>query len=273
MRTPARLLGTVVRPVVASARRWRGAPGLTVLGWHRVDGRRSDGLSTGVEDFRRHLDTLEEWGACVLPLEQAVAALRAGTLPERAVALTFDDGYASVVETAWPLLEERGHPATLFVVTGCLTDGLRFPWDRHDPDPHRLRIARADELLDAAGRGLDFGSHTVTHPWLPALDRDALKRELVDSRLVLEELLGRQVSSLAYPTGGWTPEVRDAAEEAGYRCAVTVDRGLNTARTPALSLRRSFVPTDPRDLRLVLEGAYTFLRPLDTWRRRRGPLW
>ena len=52
-----------------------------------------------------------------------------------------------------------------------------------------------------------------------------------------------------------------------------MDCGLNTARTPHLSLRRAFVPTAAEDLRLLLDGAYTVLRPLDTWRRRRGPTW
>jgi len=272
MRAGVRLLGAVARPVATGVRRMAGTRGLTLIGWHRVDGH-SDGLSTGVDDFQRHLDTLDAWGARVLPLDEAVAALGAGTLPPRAVALTFDDGYASVVDTAWPLLRERGLPATLFVVSGCLTTDLRFAWDQHEPAHDRLRLARPDELLDAAASGLDIGSHTATHPWLPRLDADDLKRELVDSRTALAELLGRPVTSLAYPTGGWNPVVRAAAADAGYRLAITVDRGLNTRRTPHLSLRRAFVPTDPADLKLLLDGAYTMLRPLDTWRRRRGPAW
>lgn len=272
MRGVVRVVGTAARPIVSGARRVSGKRGLTIIGWHRVDGQ-SDGLSTGVDDFRRHLDTLEEWGAHVLPLDEAVAALEAGTLPDRAVALTFDDGYASVVETAWPLLRERGLPATLFVVTGSLTEDLRFAWDLHEPEHERLRLARPDELLAAVATGLDLGSHTVSHPWLPRLDAGEMKRELVDSRIALQELLGRTVTSLAYPTGGWDSAVRAAAADAGYRIAITVDRGLNTRRTPHLSLRRAFVPTEPEDLRLILDGAYTVLRPLDTWRRRRGPAW
>ena len=273
MRAPVRALGGLARPVAAAGRRLSGDHGLTIVGWHRVDGPCSDGLSTGVDDFRRNLDVLEEWGATVLPLEAAVAALDAGTLPDRAVCLTFDDGYASVVETAWPILRERGLPATLFVVSGYLSGDGRFAWDRAEPHHDRHRLARADELLAAAGEGLDIGSHTVTHPWLPGLDLDEVKRELVESRAAIEDLLGRQVDSLAYPTGCWSPAVRAVAAEAGYRIGITVDRGLNTTRTPRLSLRRSFAPTDPVDLRLVLDGAYTVLRPLDTWRRRRGPVW
>jgi peptidoglycan/xylan/chitin deacetylase (PgdA/CDA1 family) len=272
VRGGVRALGTAVRPIATAARRINRNRGLTIIGWHRVDGC-SDGLSTGVDDFRRHLDELDAWGASVLPLDAAVAALEAGTLPDRAVALTFDDGYASVVETAWPILHERGLPTTLFVVSASMAGDLRFAWDRHEPEHDRLRLARPDELLDAAGQGLDIGSHTVTHPWLPRLGPDELARELVESRATLEELLGTTVTSLAYPTGGWNAAVRAAAATAGYRLAITVDRGLNTVRTPHLSLRRAFVPTDPQDLRLLLDGAYTMLRPLDSWRSRKGPSW
>jgi peptidoglycan/xylan/chitin deacetylase (PgdA/CDA1 family) len=272
VRSGIRALGTAARPVASAVRRV-ARPGLTIIGWHRVDGLASDGLSTGVDDFRRHLDVLDEWGATVLPLDGAVSALESGTLPDRAVALTFDDGYASVVETAWPILRARGMPATLFAVTGHLIEGQRFAWDRDQPHDDRYRLSSADELVAAARDGLDIGSHTVTHPWLPRLDHDEVKRELVDSRHALEDLLGRPISSLAYPTGGWNRAVRAIAGEAGYRMAITVDRGLNTRRTPHLSLRRAFVPDAPRDLRLILDGAYTMLRPLDTWRGRGGPSW
>lgn len=272
MRAGVRALGSALRPVTVGVRRVSGSNGLTIIGWHRVDDD-SEGLSTGFDDFCRHLDVLAGWGAVVLPLEQAVAGLASGTLPERAVALTFDDGYASVVERAWPELRDRGLPATLFAVTDYLAGDQRFAWDLGEPEHDRHRLARAEDLVAAVADGLDIGSHTVTHPWLPRLGPERLRRELVESRATLEQLLGRPVTSLAYPTGGWDPAVRAAAADAGYRVAITVDRGLNTRRTPRLSLRRAFVPDDPADLRLVLDGAYTVLRPLDTWRRRRGPAW
>jgi peptidoglycan/xylan/chitin deacetylase (PgdA/CDA1 family) len=271
VRLPTRTIARTVRPAVSAGRRLRRENGLTVIGWHRVDGARSRGLSTGVDDFRRHLDLLEELDVRVLPLETAVTRLRAGTLPERAVALTFDDGYASVLRTAWPLLKERGLPASLFVVTAALVGPLRFRWDAAETDPERYGLSTAGELVDAVGQGLDIGSHTVTHPWLPGLEPALLEHELGESRARLEDLLGRPVRSLAYPTGGWTRLVRDAAERAGYTTGITVDRGTNTARTHPLALRRSFCPESADDLRLVLDGAYTYLRPLDDWRRRRGP--
>jgi peptidoglycan/xylan/chitin deacetylase (PgdA/CDA1 family) len=270
VRPGVRALGAALRPLGAAGRRLRRTPGLTVVGWHRVDDS-GDDLSTPVAAFREHLEEIAGWGAVVLPLEEAVASLYAGTLPDRAVALTFDDGYASVVERAWPILRERGLPATLFAVSGYTDGRRRFPWDQRQPDHDGLRLATADELVAVAQDGLDIGSHTVSHPWLPRLGPQEVRRELVDSRTALEQLLGRPVTSLAYPTGGWDPAVRRTAEEAGYRVGITVDRGLNTRRRHPLSLRRAFLPHDPRDVRVLLDGGYTVLRPLDSWRRRRPP--
>ncbi|MCD4534496.1 polysaccharide deacetylase family protein [Nocardioides sp. cx-169] len=270
MRPGVRALATVLHPVAAATHRLRRTPPLSLVGWHRVDDS-GDGLSTPVAAFRRHLDELAAWGAVVLPLDDAVDRLRAGRLPERAVALTFDDGYASVVETAWPLLRERGLPATLFAVSDYLPGERRFAWDLGRPEHEGHRRVTAAALVAAAEDGLDVGSHTVSHPWLPRLSPREQRRELVDSKDALEQLLGRRVTSVAYPTGGWDPVVRRAAGEAGYTIGVTVDRGANPPATPLLSLRRSFVPHDPRDLRPMLDGAYTALRPLDSWRRRRPP--
>ncbi|MFB9311836.1 polysaccharide deacetylase family protein [Nocardioides plantarum] len=275
MRSTTRSLARRTRPVARTVRWLRdrdGSRSLTLIGWHRVDGETSDGLSTGVPDFVAHLDVLAARGCRVLSLEDGLAGLRAGSLPPDAVALTFDDGYASVVETAWPLLQDRGWTATLFVVTDSLDRELRFAWDDHaaDDPAGRLRLSSADELAKAAADGLDLGSHTCTHPLLTQLDQDALERELVSSRHVLGDLLGRQVSSIAYPAGAWDRRVRAAAGRAGYTVGITVDRGVATPRSPLLSLPRAFVPHDPIDLDLVLDGAYTFLRPLDAVRARRG---
>lgn len=272
MRPALRAAARVLRPVARVTRAVSNSPGLTVLGWHRLS-RTSGGVSTPVDSFRRHLDVLGEWGAAVLPLDEASAMLAAGTLPNRALALTFDDGYASVVETAWPMLRDLGLPATMFAVTGYLDGRRTFAWDSGAPDDGRARLVDRRELVAAAADGLDIGSHTVNHPWLPHLGAEDLAPELADSRSELEDLLGRPVTSIAYPMGGWNSTVRDAAAAAGYHIGVTVDRGRNTARRDPFALLRSIAPDDAADFRLVLEGAYTWLRPVDSWRIHKGPRW
>ena len=270
MRPAVRRAGRAARPLAGVARRLRTPGWLTVVGWHRFGPGRSEGLTTSVDDFRRQLDRLEEWGAVVLPLEDAYARLRTKDLPDRAVVLTIDDGYASVVERAWPVLQERGWPATLFAVSGYVGTRRRFPWDQ-DVDDETARVVTRSQLVEAAVAGLDIGSHTVSHPWLPTTGPAQLVAELADSKAQLEDLLARPVRSIAYPTGGWNAAVRDATQEAGYDLGITVDRGVNSRLQHPLALRRTFVPHDLDDLDLVLDGAYSWLRPVDSVRRRREP--
>ena len=281
MRPPVRAAARLLRPAARASQQLRNGGRLTLVGWHRFDsgvdsGR--DGLSTPVDVFLRQLDALERWGATVLPLDDAARLCMADALPDRAVALTFDDGYASAVETAWPILRERKLPATLFVVTGYLDGAKRFPWDTADAADavdrgSRTRLATPDQVLAAAAQGLEIGSHTVSHPWLPHLRAGDLERELVDSRVAVEKLLSLPVRSLAYPMGGWNSAVLAAARHAGYTVGVTTDRGTNSRRQNPLALRRAIAPDTAADFALLLDGALTWLRPIDSWRQRRGPRW
>lgn len=77
----------------------------------------NSGLYVSRETFARRLDLLEQHKCAVLPLGEAVERLHRGDLPERAVALTFDDGYFDFLRQAWPLLREHGFPATVYLTT------------------------------------------------------------------------------------------------------------------------------------------------------------
>ena len=273
MKSMTRIAGALMAPPARRSRALNSAGTLTVLGWHRF-GAGDDGMTTTVRDFVGQLDALAEWGATVLPLQQAHRLLRVGELPQRAVVLTFDDGYLSAIEKAWPILRDRGLAATLFAVTGYLDSNMRFPWDaRHRGDPDLIRLASSRQLLDAAEDGLDIGSHTRAHRWLPQLCRSDVVEEVSRSRDALEQLLSRPVESFAYPMGGWSAAIRDAVEAAGYVVAVTVDRGRNTADQDGLALRRAFAFDRPEDFRRQLDGAFNWMRPIETWRGRREPRW
>ena len=267
MRQVNRTVGRVVATLRSGLRVVHESRGLTVLGWHRI-GTTPDGLTTRIEDFRNHLDCLQSLGAHVLPVDDAVRLLSTDRLPRRAVALTFDDGYRSVGQLAWPALKQLGMPATLYVVPGFLDGHDRFPWDQHASAPDAALLTAA-EVLALSREGLDIGSHTMFHRWLPASPSAELLTDLRESRRQLEQLVDAPVTGLAYPTGGWDRRVRHAARAAGYDHAVTVDRGLNRAgSTDVLSLRRSFVPDDVEDLEILLNGGYDHLRLVDSARRR-----
>ncbi|GAA1744452.1 polysaccharide deacetylase family protein [Aeromicrobium alkaliterrae] len=271
MKTTARIAGQIVSP---AARAVSPVRGLTMLGWHRIGDVPDGGLTTSFDDLRRHLDAIQDWGATVLPLLEAVRRQADGTLPSRSVVLTFDDGYASIVEQAWPELQRRGLPATLYAVSGYLDEVSRFPWDHaHAADAELTRLVTAADLRDAADEGLDIGAHTVTHRWLPGLRPADAADEVHRSKAELEDLLQRPVLSFSYPMGGVTPQIRGEVERAGYLAAVTTERGRNGRSQDPLLLRRSFAFDRADDFQRQLDGAYTWMRFVERTRRNRAPRW
>lgn len=274
MKTSTKMAAALAAPAVRTAAALTaGHRTLTLVGWHRI-GDSPDGLTTHPDDFVRHLDVLEEWGGTVLPLDEAHRLLLEDRLPERAVALTFDDGYASVLEQAWPELRRRGLPATLFAVSDYLCGRRTFPWDhRHPAGSELTRLATAADVRAAAEEGLDIGSHTATHRWLPSLSDAEVREELLRSRDDLEDLLDRPITSFAYPMGGVTPAVRDLVADAGYRTAITTERGRNAVGQDPILLRRAFAFDRPRDVRRQLDGAFTWMRMIERHRVLREPTW
>jgi len=170
--------------------------GAAVLTYHAVEAGPSP-LCVRPSLFRRHLETIAETGTRVIGLDQLAAELRAGGPAEPAVAITFDDGAASVVENAAPLLLEQRFPATVFCVAARLGGRLEGPSTRKAG--RRLRLASATALGELASSGFELGSHGMTHrPLAPADDSD-LRSEVVDSKGALEQATGAEVRWFAYP--------------------------------------------------------------------------
>lgn len=237
---------------------------LIILGYHRIDD--SGGhLSVRTDHFRAHLDWVEAAGLQVVSLDDIDHLTRDET-PR--VAFTFDDGYVSVADIAWPELKSRRWSATVYAVPAYLGTERTFPWDEASDDG-RSRLMDRVVLRELADDGMVVGSHSATHRYLPALPLEEARAEIFDSKRELEDLLGRQVSSFSYPMGGWNQGLRDTVAEAGYRTAVTCMRGRNRAGQDPLALRRPIVESDPDDFVRIVKGYFDFLRPLDWWRERR----
>jgi peptidoglycan/xylan/chitin deacetylase (PgdA/CDA1 family) len=230
----------------------------------------------------------------VLPLSDLVARSQHGDIPERAVAITFDDGYRDNYEFAFPILRKYQHPATVFVATGVIGTG-KVLW--HDkifdafrfataPRTHRATgeaqqqdlkealdtartlygqeqqrwVAEVEERLkpcfppgysqhmlnweqirEMRGAGIEFGSHTVTHPVLSRIPHDEMLRELRESRRHLAEQLDAEIVAFAYPNGktpDYNDEVKTALRQYGYSYAVTTRPGFNRPFGDPFELRR-----------------------------------
>ena len=218
-----------------------GTHGTTVLMYHRVGDARNaweSRYAIGAEAFWAHMDALERAGYRAVPVDALCASLEGGSpLPENAFVLTFDDGFRGVREHALPVLEERGWPFTVFLVSGLI--GGADVWTREsNPDGRTYPLLDADEILDMQRRGVSFHSHTRSHASLPTLDDGELERELGDSRSALESLLGREVRYLAYPFGHLDERVVAATRLAGYRAAFSTQPGFNRRNVNPFRIRR-----------------------------------
>ncbi len=184
-----------------------------VLLYHHVDAATPAVTSTAPADFAAHLDLLQAEGCRVTALPQVVAALRdpATQLPDRAVALTFDDGYRSVHAAAFPLLRQRGWPFTVFVCPD-------------DVDAGRGPVCTWDQLREMAAAGATIASHGLRHEHLqrlgPGEDRAAWRRrvraELLAAQRRIEAEIGRAPPLLAYPYGEWSPDLAALVADLGW---------------------------------------------------------
>ncbi len=97
------------------------------------------------------------------------------------------------------------------------------------------------QLRDLRAQGHEIGSHSLSHPLLTQLPEENLAQEVAGSKRVLEEKLGSSVHSFCYPNGEFDQRVTRAVATVGYRCAVTVETGDNSATSDRLCLKRRFI--------------------------------
>jgi peptidoglycan/xylan/chitin deacetylase (PgdA/CDA1 family) len=147
------------------------------------------------------------------------ACERRRPLPGRVVLITFDDGYRDFADSAWPLLQRYGFGATVFLAAGEV--GSTSRWDRDLGGEFPLLGWKEARRLRS--RGVEFGSHTVTHPSLLELSNAEIVRECARSRAILAERLGAPPTAIAYPYGDADPAIAHLAGACGYTFGVTTE--------------------------------------------------
>jgi len=185
--------------------------------------------------WRALLDSMKcEGYSCADPCKLEDIAAVWGT---REFILTFDDGYDDFYTQVFPLMEAYGLRPLVFLPVEWI--GKENCWDQANGLRPR-RLLTLDQIRELQRHGVRFGSHTLSHPSLPGLAADALRREVGDSKQRLEDLLGEAVPFFAYPFGECNRRVRAAVIEAGYKMAFTTVEGLNLWQDPFAMRRTEF---------------------------------
>ena len=238
--------------------------------YHKVNDLPENPLSVPVGAFDEQLAQLRELGYTVVSLDDVLDHYRDGTpLPPSAVLITFDDGYRDNLEHAAPVLQKHGYPAVIFVPIGYLDGGRPLPHE--SSSRHAARSTRPSTGASCASsrpRGVRVESHGISHRPLADLAVDEAAREIVLSKLRLEERLGREVRSFAYVKGSeahYKAVHLSLVRQAGYELAFTSVSGTNGPDTDPLRLHRyNIEPYPPRTFELVLAGACDLIGIKDT---------
>lgn len=207
---------------------------LPILTFHAVEDRRSV-IAISPDVFRRGMEGLHESGYRSLSLTKVVDCLRQGApFPDRSFVITFDDGYQSVYEKAFPLLDQYGMPATIFLTVGNKDIGKHA---ERLPSREGRSMLTWSEIGKMRQRGIDFGAHTLTHPDLTRLSQSQIRTEVHDSRSIIEDKLGIPVTAFAYPYGRCDQRSYEIVSQC-FDCACTDSLGLVRAGSDLFALER-----------------------------------
>lgn len=165
----------------------------------------------------------------------------------RSFAVTFDDGWVSMLQHGFPILNQLGVPGTVFVAAKLVDtheQRLRGPaidaW-QETPHRHELFCLSWEELRKLHAAGWEIGAHSMTHPLLTQLDDETLAWELEESKRRCEEMLGAPCRTMAYPTGDFDDRVERAVAVAGYEAAAALPRRFTDPHPlawPRVSIQR-----------------------------------
>lgn len=210
-KVPASLL-TLLTLALLSACHAEAAEHGVITVYHHVATDTPPSTSISPDQFRAHLEYLRDNDFNVMALDVMISALRAREpLPDRSVAITFDDGYISIFETAFPMLQEFGFPFALFVSTG--------PIDREQSG-----YMSWEQIRQMSEAGVVIANHMVEHPYM--LDREEgesdsawlerRREELLAAEATIEEHTGQNHRFLAYPYGEFDPALKEMLDQEGF---------------------------------------------------------
>ena len=183
--------------------------GLPILCYHSIDTSGSP-VSVDPQSFASHIAYLQEKGYQTVTLHDVAEFAQHGhTSVKKPICIVFDDGYKNNYTEAFPVLDKAGYSATIFVATDYVGKSNR--WDEESMSIPSLPMMSWEEMGEMSRHGIEFGSHTKSHPKLAELDEKMAREELEGSKVELEDHLGKKVEFASYPFGSFNDGVKTLA--------------------------------------------------------------
>lgn len=203
--------------------------GFPILCYHSID-RSGSPVSVDPQNFSDQMAYLRRQGYEAVTLHDVVEYAQNGHISvKRPVCIVFDDGYKNNYTEAFPVLDKVGFSATIFVTTDYC--GKSNSWSPQHMSIPTLPMMSWEEIVEMSRHGVEFGSHTKSHPKLAEIDAKMAREELEGAKEELENHLGKKVEFASYPFGSFNGEVKTLAESL-FKAVVStrlgkVQRGSN----------------------------------------------
>jgi len=198
-----------------------------ILSYHHV------GIPTGTKwrlntvsaaSFEYQMNFMNRHGFEVIGFDDLVDGIKKGhQFARNSVVVQFDDGYEDNYLYAFPILKKYGFPAIIFLVSDKIGTPGYLTWD---------------EIKEMEKYNILFGAHTRHHVYLPMMSLPEAQDEIAGSKKIIEDHLGHPIDYFCYPSGGFTVDIKHMVQAAGFKAAVTTNRGKDHFNVDLYELKR-----------------------------------
>ena len=202
--------------------------------YHQISGQEASNNkqylnSIPLSKFAEQMKYLKQSGYITLSLAEAADYLENGKIPEKAICITFDDGYRDNYERAFPILLDNGFKANIFLIADYIDKGKWYSrekriWsdDNKGEDFQYYELLTRSQIEEMSRYGISFEAHSITHPDLTSLPLSSARMEINESKKMIEDLIGETVKFFAYPYGKYNEMLRDQLIKSGYKGACII---------------------------------------------------
>jgi len=247
------VFGVIILLAIFLANFIRGKYVVPIVMYHSVNPEASprNMLAVSIATFERQMQFLKSNHYNVLPVESVAALVKERKrIPPKTISITLDDGYKDNYIYAFPILKKYNLPATLFIITGEVGRADRLSWDE-------IKIMQDSGIIT-------FGSHTLgPEPLINIKSEQEIKKQIFDSKKILEEKLGRKVNAFSYPEGMFNKTIKQLVMDAGYKLAVATNTGKKFSSDDIFALKRLRISANSNNLFIFwieTSGYYNFMR-------------